>query len=336
MDEYEKEIELMDYLNVLWKRKWLIIIPTFFFAVIAGVYSFLLPAVWEVDAIIQPSQYILQTIDGTYQEILIADPKQIAEQINEAVYNHIIAAELNLDIREIPKLKAENLKDFKLVKISIKANDVEKAKLILLSLHNYLKRQLDKKLDTEIKSIDSQIKSKEIEKFTKEEEINVYKNKLNIIKQRKKEIENEMIDIRKRIEKLEKEQRSISKKENRSETESLALLLYSNEIQQSSQYYSALNELLSSKKIEKEDINLEIKNKEKASKLLEINIDNLNETKGRIDYAQLIKEPTSSLSPVAPKKKINVLITSIISLMVFTMLAFLLEYLEKHKAKSKC
>jgi LPS O-antigen subunit length determinant protein (WzzB/FepE family) len=335
MNEYEKEIELMDYLNVLWKRKWLIIIPTFFFAVLAWVYSFLLPPVWEVDAIIQPSQYILQTQDGTYKEILIANPKQIAAQINEALYNHIIATELNLDIREIPKFKAENLKNSKMVKISIKANDVEKAKLILFSLLNYLKRRLDKKLDTEIKSIDSQIKSKEIEKFTKEEEIKAYKNKLNIIKQRKEEIEKEISNTRKRVETLEKEQRSILKKENRSETESLALLLYSNEIQQSSQYYSTLNELLSSKKIEEEDINLEIKNKEEAAELLEIVISNLNETKGRIDYAQLIKEPTSSLSPVAPKKKINVLIAGIFSLMIFTMLAFFLEYIEKHKVKSK-
>jgi len=29
MNEYEDEIVLMDYPNVLWKRKWLIIIPTF-------------------------------------------------------------------------------------------------------------------------------------------------------------------------------------------------------------------------------------------------------------------------------------------------------------------
>jgi len=79
--------------------------------------------------------------------------------------------------------------------------------------------------------------------------------------------------------------------------------------------------LLSRKKIEEEDMNFEI--------------DNLNERKGRLDYAQLIKEPTSSLYPVSPKKKLNVLIASILGLMAFTMLAFFLESLEKHKAKIK-
>jgi len=335
MDEYENEIGLIDYLNVLWKRKWLIIIPTFVLVVAVGVYSFFLPRVWEVDAIIQPSKYIIQTENGKYNEILIVDPKQIAGQINEASYDYIIASELNLDIREFPKLNAENLKNTNMVKISTKANDVEKAKLILYSLFNHLKRELDKKVDIETKGIDSKIRSKEIEKLGTEEEIKAYKNKFNIVKQRKKEIEKELSDIRKRIEALEKEQRLSLKKENRSESESLAMLLYSNEIQQSLEYHNTLNELLSEKKIEEENINLEIDDKEERIKQLENEIDNLNERKGTIDYTQFIKEPTSSLYPVAPRKKLNVLIAGILGLMIFTMLAFFIDYLEKQRIKSK-
>ncbi len=150
----------------------------------------------------------------------------------------------------------------------------------------------------------------------------------------KKDIEREMNGIRKRIEALEKEQRLSLKRENRSESESLAMLLYSNEIQQSLRYFNTLNELLSRKKIEEENINLEIENKEKIINQLENEIDNLNERKGRVDYTQFIKEPTSSLYPVSPKKKLNVLIAGILGLMAFTMLAFFLESLEKQKAKN--
>jgi len=60
----------------------------------------------------------------------------------------------------------------------------------------------------------------------------------------------------------------------------------------------------------------------------------LEDKKARIDYTQLIKEPTSSLYPVSPRKKHNVLIAGILGLMIFTMLAFFLEYLEKQKTKS--
>ena len=307
MEENEGEIELIDFLNIIWKRKWLIILSTLFLVIAAGVISFFLPPKWEIDALIQPSKFLVKTGEGKFEENLIIDPKQIASQINQASYNNKIAAELNLDIRKIPKLKAEDLRDTNLVRISLKEKDVEKAKLILLSLFNLLKTEPDEKVDVEMKSI--------------EEEIKANKNKLNIIKQRREEIEKEMSAIRKRIEALEKEQSLSLKKENRSESESLAMLLYSNEIQQSLEYHNTLNELLSRKKIEEENLNLEI--------------ENLNERKGRLDYAQLIKEPTSSLFPVSPKKKLIILITGILGLLIFTMLAFFLEYLEKQKAKGK-
>ncbi len=307
MEENEGEIELIDFLNIIWKRKWLIILSTLFLVIAAGVISFFLPPKWEIDALIQPSKFLVKTGEGKFEENLIIDPKQIASQINQASYNNKIAAELNLDIRKIPKLKAEDLRDTNLVRISLKEKDVEKAKLILLSLFNLLKTEPDEKVDVEIKRIEGEIKSN--------------KNKLNIIKQRREEIEKEMSDIRKRIEALEKEQSLSLKKKNRSESESLAMLLYSNEIQQSLVYHNTLNELLSSKKIEEENLNLEI--------------ENLNERKGRLDYAQLIKEPTSSASPVSPKKKLIVLITGVLGLLIFTMLAFFLEYLEKQKAEGK-
>jgi len=307
MNEHEDEFALMDYLSIIWKRKWLIVIPTLFLIIAVGIISFLLPPKWEIDALIQPSKFLVQTEGGQFEEIVVVDPRQIAGQINQESYNHLIATQLNLDIREFPKLKAENLRDTNLVRVSIKEKDAEKAKLILYSLFNHLKGQLDEKVDIEMKTIEKKIKAN--------------KSKLNIIKQRKKDIEKEMDAIRKRIEALEKEQQLSLKKENRSESESLAMLLYSNEIQQSLEYHNTLNELLSRKKIEEEDMNFEI--------------DNLNERKGRLDYAQLIKEPTSSLYPVSPKKKLNVLIASILGLMAFTMLAFFLESLEKHKAKIK-
>lgn len=334
MDENGTEVELMDFLNIIWKRKLFIILSTFFLVIAAGVISFLLPQKWEVDIIFVPSKFFVRTEAGQFEEVVVVDPKQIAGQINEVAYDNVIASELNLDILKFPKLKAVNLKDTNLVRVSIKEKDVEKGKLILFSLLNRLKGELDGKADIEIKGIDSEIKTNEIEKLRIEEEIKAFNKLLNIVKKRKKEIEKEMSDTRKRIELLEKEQRLSLKKENRSDTESLAMLLYSNEIQQSLRYHNTLNELLNSKKIEEENKNLEIENREKRIEQLDNEIDNLKERKGRIDYTQLIKEPTSSPRPASPKKKLIVLITGVLGLLIFTMLAFFLEYIEKQKFKS--
>jgi len=459
VDEYENEKELIDYLNVIWKRKWLIIIPTFFLVVAVGIYSFLQPPVWEIDAIIMPSKFFIQTAGGGFTEIFPVDPKQIAGQINEATYNNLIAAELNLDIRKLPKLKAENLRDTKMVRISTRVNDVEKAKPILYSLFTHLKRDLDKKIDVEIKGIDTQveskknvikskeieikdkknsiklkklliedrkneiktkqnrikdkenviktkenaiklknlnIESKEIEKKMTGEEINTLKNKLEISEERANAITEEMKDVKNRIDKIEEEQRKVLK--SGSDKNALSILLYSNEIQNNLRYYNTLDEKFSNEKITQENINLDIERKKETIKQIDnqiaqirtqiddvytqiddirtqiddirtqiddiknefgkINneIDTINngivikkneienvrneisyleDKKARIDYAQFIKEPTSSLSPVAPKKKRNVLIAGILGIMICTTLAFSLDYLEKQRIKSK-
>ena len=374
MEEYEDEIELMDYLNVIWKKKWLIILPTLFCVIIVGIISFRLPHIWEVDAIIQPSKFFVQTESGQFEEVLVVSPKQIAGQINQQSYSPLIAAELNMDIKTFPKLKAENLRDTNLVRISIRENDTEKAKLILSSLFNHLKTDMDRKIDVEIKGIDTrieaqensikqneltikdklnEIKLKEIEKNMKSQEILSAVNKVKISEDRGKSILNELKTVKERISEIEKQQKNAfaEKKEG---AEALGLLLYSNEIQNNLRYYNTLDEKLSSEKIIQENLDLQIKaGKEEIRKFdnqiekvkteidkiknttenIKNEINLLNEKKGRIDYAQLIKEPTSSLGPVSPRKKLNVLIAGILSLMIFTILAFFLEYIRKNKAK---
>ncbi len=59
MNKHEDKIELMNYLNVLWKRKWLIMIATFLFTAATAVVSLLIPPKWEVDVIFEPSKSIV-------------------------------------------------------------------------------------------------------------------------------------------------------------------------------------------------------------------------------------------------------------------------------------
>jgi capsular polysaccharide biosynthesis protein len=361
MNGYDDEINLMDYLNVLWKRKWLIIIPTLIIVIIVGVRSFFLPKVWEIDALIQPSKYLIEIDGGEISEVIAEDPKQIASRISEAAYNSLIAEELNMEIRSFPGITAENINNTNLIRVSLKEQDVEKAKLILLTLFNHLKKDLDRKIDVEIKNIDTRIannehitiiknldiKSKEIEKSKVRQEILSAQNKLKISEERYINISEEMKTVKKRIDEIEKQQREAlsEKKEGR---DALSLLLYSNEIQQNLRYYNMLDESSSDEKIIQENLRLVQSAKEKDINKLDTEIeklkneiediksqiDFLNEKKGRVDHAQLIKEPTSSLGPVSPKKRRMVILAGILSLIGFTMLSFFLEYIEKQKSKN--
>jgi len=305
MNTQAREIELMDFLLILWKRKWFVLLLTLIITAAAVVFVLISPKRWEVSTVIVPSKFLVQMEGGKFEEFVFVDPKQIAGQINQGSYSSLIVSELNLSLRQIPEIKAENLKDTMLVKISIREKDVEKAKNILRSLLSRLISELNQKADIEIKNTDALIKTNQ--------------KKVAVIKQREKAIEIEMENTRKRIEALDAEQRASLKKEKTSEMESLAMLLYSNEIQQSLRYHDTLNELLNSKKIEEEDLNLKI--------------GDLIERKGRIEYAQVKKELSASLNPLMQKKLI-VVAAFLFGLALSVLLAFFLEYLEKSKAKT--
>ena len=153
-----------------------------------------------------------------------------------------------------------------------------------------------------------------------------------------------MKGVKERTDEIEKQQKS-TLAEGKEGIEALGLLLYSNEIQQNLRYYDILDEKLSAEKTIKENLRLLVKEKEleikqlnNQSEKLKTEIDTilrdnalLNEKKMRIDYAKLIKKPSSSLKPVFPNLKLFVAIAAILGLFIFIFLAFFIEYIKKAK-----
>jgi uncharacterized protein involved in exopolysaccharide biosynthesis len=113
-----------------------------------------------------------------------------------------------------------------------------------------------------------------------------------------------------------------------------------------------LDEDLNQEKVKQEDLELEIKTGKEELKELDTEnellrietekiktrndsiskeTDFLNERKALIDYAQVIKEPTPSTTPIFPQKMLIILIAGILGLIIFTVFSFFLEYIKKHK-----
>ncbi len=334
MKESATDMELMHYLYILWKRKWLIIVGVIASMILAGGASFLLKPVYEIDAIIQPGKFFVENEAGNFVQVVIEEPQQIADKVNLKSYDALIASKLKLDISEIPELRAESIKDTLLTRIWIRSKDVELSKSILKTLVSLIQEGINEKIEIEIDNIEADIDTNEIDKKSKIEQVEILKNKIKIIEQRKRDIVNEMASVKNKISELEKEQLKVLKRENRGEIESLGMLLYSNEIQESIRYYGSLNEKLSYERIREEDVNSDLQDERASIDKLDTTIANLKERKGRIDLTKIIKEPTRSLYPVFPRKKAIVLIAGIFSLIIFTTFAFFLEYIKKYKATS--
>jgi len=360
-EEMEPEgIDLMEYVNVAWRHRWQIIIPTVVLAVLAGIVSFLLPKIWEVDAIIIPSKFLTQNQVGEFKQVLVVEPKQIAGQISQGAYDSLIGAELNIPTREFPKIKAENLRDTNLVSISVREKDPAKGRQIILSLFNHLKSDFDKKIDVEFSGINNQIEraknmildfelgieSKKIEKEKIKRDMTADKNKLAIADRRITDVQEEMKSVKTRIAELDDLQRkTISEKKDGTET--LALLLYSNEVQQNIRYMNTLEDKVSAQRVTIEDLTFSIKSNEQQLlqidnqiEQIQLDLNNakneikfLEDKKNRIDYSQLAKDPTPSIGPVSPKKKMIVLIAGFLGFCLSSGIVFFRENMEKRKKK---
>ena len=90
---YEDEINLIDYLRVLWKWKWLIIAGTLICAIIAAVISFQMPKIYRIATVIEPGIIGLDK-SGNY---IYMNSQNISGKINEGSYNKSIKKLLNID-----------------------------------------------------------------------------------------------------------------------------------------------------------------------------------------------------------------------------------------------
>ena len=301
----DNKSEIRDYFRVIRKRRWLVILPTLFCILVVGAVSFILPKKWEVDCIIRPSEFFIQTTAGVYQEFSVSNPRQIAELINQGAYDTRLSAYLNIPPADFPRLTAENLRNTNLVRVSLRVSRIERGKAILLRLFELLKSDLDRNIKVEMKSLETlianneneivrqdlnikdkensitvkrneiqlknmEIKAKEVGKEGIEQEIKSTGNLLKISEERIKNILEEMGEVRTRVQQIE-EQKNKVLAEGKDNT--LSLLLYSNETQENLRYYNTLNGELSNERTNQENLKLSVQKKQDELRYMDIQIE---------------------------------------------------------------
>lgn len=379
-------VDFIDIINVLKKRKWLIILGTLAVIIIVGVICFIIKPIYEISALIQPGKLMIQDQNGRFEEVVIESPRQVANRINEKTYDYDISKALNIPIKDLPKIKAEDIEDTFLVRILTKSNDIERGSNIIQTVIELIKKDLDEKVRAEISQIDIsilelenkiknqqidindkeneikaknlEIQSKEIEKNKINQEIVSIRNKIKISEDRMQSLIEEMKEIKTRIEKLEEEQRNALKLAKDDKT-TLGMLLYSNEIQNNLRYYNSLEERLSVERINFENLNYSLGEKNQELRQIDVKINQLKteietlkndikrimteiettrndikvlqEQKRRIDYTKIIKPAIPSVDPVFPKKKMMLALACIFGLVIFSTVAFFIDYIERTK-----
>jgi uncharacterized protein involved in exopolysaccharide biosynthesis len=327
LQSYEDEIDLRDYINVIIKRKKLILGIVLASVIFAAIISFLQPKVYEVSMLMEPS--VLGVTDGG--SILYLDsPENIKAKIENKAFEFKIIKALDL----YPDIKMLNLKvsqptDSNLIKVNVEkqAKDVQLGIKILNQLYVELSNVYNSVVESKKNNMEKQISiiSNNIE--TKNNAIKVARERLKLLEEREPGLLNEIENTKSNMDKLLSKRDILLDKST--QADDMSSLLYSNTIQQNITYFNRLQNELTDLRVQKENIKTNIENLENDISNIKLEIEKLNLSKANIQNIGMVQEPQSSLSPVGPNKKLNVALAGTISLMFGVFLAFFVEFWQK-------
>jgi len=272
MAENYEEIDLMEYLQVLWKWRLLIIFGTFACAVIAGVVSLSLPKSYEATEVIEI---------GKVREKHLAKTNEVKGIIeSESFMSDVIH---NLSLKESPKdllekIKVKGINGTSMFKLSAQGNSPKEAANIAKTIANLLIKKHKKKFDALMKLQSSYRES--LRKDVREMEKEIYLRRTTL--------------------------KNIS--ENPGVNVPAVILLQQGLLEAENRLYTL---------------------KEKLQNL-EVSLSPSNSYNTRV-----VAEPVTPEKPIKPKVKLNMLISVVLGLMVFTLLSFFLEYIHKYRERGE-
>ena len=293
--QHEDEIELIDILRVIWKRKYLIMGGTLACGLIAAIISLSMPKTYMITMILEPGIVTIKANNNYY----IDSPENIKFMIDSGVFNKDIAT--GLQILNI-------LKDLLLKKYSDK---------VALFKKSYVN--------------DLIIKREEISKH--EAELQTIKNNIINMEKRVDQLKADIKLLNKNTIKLV-EKRDIIVSAHKNQNNILAAILYNNMLQHNfalvSFYKNETNDCLS----QKQQYSLKLKETEENINILKKVISEINLQKDIVQNIQVIQPPNQSRNPVKPKVKLNIVLAILAGGFIMLFISFFVEYLSKFRSNN--
>ena len=321
----------MDYLQVIWKWKYLIIVGTVVCGVIAAIISLNMNKIYSIGMVLRPG---ILSIGEQGKNIYIDSPQNIKALIESGTFSNDILSYLNdSKMDKVPKkldFEVTIPKQSNTIKVRYEVADKKLGVIIqnrlsklLLETYNKLVQYFKNEYDMKLNLLTS-------ETDYNKSAIQSYKRNVKNLEKRIDELTSEIELIKNNTTNLIMERNKLLSK-NPKENNILSALLYSNTFQKnlelSNNYQNEINDYKLKKEGELQKI--EQSENEIAKKLNEIK--NLQFKKDNIQNIQILRPATSSPNPIKPKTKLNVILALVAGLFIMLFLAFFLEYLSKHK-----
>jgi capsular polysaccharide biosynthesis protein len=329
MQEYEQEMTLRDFINIITKHKKTILTAFLISVILTTIVSFIIPKIYEISMIMEPG--VLEVTDSG-NTTFIDSTGNIKAKIEAGTFDLNVVKALELNPRKTKiKLKISQPKDSTFLKVSINEPESKKELGVKIlnqfysEVVNFYKNIVELKkdgIDKQIFIISNRIKSKN-------NAIKLNEENLKIVEAREKELIDELKGTKVNTEQLLVKRDVLLEK--KVPTDDISSLLYSNTIQQNISYFNQLNNQLTVMKTRKEDIANAIKDLPNEINNFDTEIEKLKAVKENIRNINLIQEPRVSFEPIGLSRRRIVILVGILGLMLGTLLAFFMEFLEKSK-----
>jgi len=330
-ENLKDEINLMDYVKVILKRKKLILSWFLGLAIIAGIFSFLMPNVYKISTSLEIGR--IEKATEIAQEQLIESPVQLVSKIEGDVYGIRTRDELNISELEWPKIKVENPNGTELVRIIIESKEPEKAKDILGKMNDLISEDHQNIIDSKKELLEKNI-------GTAEEKIGLTESNIVNINSKISALDEDILRIENKINYLEEEKTNLEGKVNAIEKvlvyeqtpgTQFALFDAKEKLAAKKQEIENLFLQINSLKKDKENFKIDINSYESSIASLNADINSLKVSLKELGYTKVIKSPTVSETPISPKKKLNIVIAGILGLFIGVFWAFGKEWWEQNK-----
>ena len=328
----EEEIELIDYLLVIWKYKYMILIGILLFSLFAGIFGFITwkqqPKMFLTEMTIQPG---VKGVDGLGHRIYIDTLENMKALIEEELHYGIFDS-VNHKLFNPSDFKLDILNASKMLKVSVHsktANEgIDKSNHIVKTLQAKY-TELIKIIQKEDKSLLGSEQSEIISLYAEESKvkfiINKIKTRLDELKKQVAVCDNNSKTLLILINKL---------KENSGQNIEYQIMQGTNIIMQNMRLRNEYRDKILEHLSKREEMRIELNWIQNRISEVEKKIRNIEEVEKIIKPVEIRSHPMTKL---LPKKEYNVkqtvVLAAFVGLFCTIFMAFFIEYIHRYKKK---
>ncbi len=323
----------MDYLKVIWKWKYLILVGTLVCAVGAAVISLQMTKVYGINTVLQPG--ILKVTDDG-KTVYIDSPQNIKALIETGAFNGQILKNIQVsDSNDLPKsvgFEVKIPKGTNALDVLYETPNIELGLQIVEKLNKAMLEKYGRLVEYYKENWKMQIAQRVSEVEDEEAVLDATKKEMQILEKTINELEAEARLVKENTASLIKQRDKFVSRETDTRNV-LSAILFTNTIQQNIMLAKEYRDDLSEYRSRREAQALRLETTQNKIKNLLGVIKSLEFKKDRIQNIQIIKPPKPSLSPIKPKTRLNVMLAAVVGLFLTVFLAFFVEYISKYKSR---